>query len=113
LGAYLAFDAIRTRASGAVSGRAGPIAKCAIGHRAGKNCCAQFVSRAQDITDAGFKVELRSAAESSFAAPRHEVNMGNFYMDISRIRDELGYEPRYSPERAMADYTEWLRAHEM
>ncbi len=71
------------------------------------------IARAVEKAIPGFRVQLRGAAREPSGASRAEANMGNFYMDISRIRDELGYEPRYSPERAMADYTEWLRAHEM
>lgn len=71
------------------------------------------IARAAEQAIPGFKVQLRSAAQDSSDASGPEVNMGNFYMDISRLRDELGYEPRYTPERAMAEYTEWLRTHEM
>ena len=70
------------------------------------------IARAVEKAIPGFKVQLRSAAPASSASSR-EVDMGNFYMDISRIRDELGYEPRYSTERAIADYADWLRTHEM
>jgi UDP-glucose 4-epimerase len=30
-------------------------------------------------------------------------------LDISRIREDTGYEPQYDLERAMADYVAWLR----
>lgn len=33
------------------------------------------------------------------------------YMDISRIRQELGYEPEYDLERGVADYVAWLRSN--
>jgi UDP-glucose 4-epimerase len=32
------------------------------------------------------------------------------YLDISRIRQDTGYEPAYDTERAVADYISWLRA---
>lgn len=32
------------------------------------------------------------------------------YMDISLIRDEVGYEPRFTTEAAVADYIGWLQA---
>ena len=32
----------------------------------------------------------------------------NNYLDMSRARDELGFENRYTPETAMADYIAWL-----
>lgn len=34
----------------------------------------------------------------------------DFYLDITRIRQDTGYEPRYDTERAVADYVAWLRA---
>ncbi len=32
-------------------------------------------------------------------------------MDISKAREELGYEPRYKMEAALKDYSEWLKAN--
>ncbi len=34
------------------------------------------------------------------------------YMDTSRIRRELGFEPAYTIESGMADYVAWLREHD-
>ena len=34
----------------------------------------------------------------------------NSYADITRIRTELGYEPRYTAESAVAEYIAWLEA---
>lgn len=34
------------------------------------------------------------------------------YMDISRVRDELGYEPRLTLQAGIADYATWLATHE-
>ena len=33
-----------------------------------------------------------------------------FEMDISRIREDTAFEPRYDTQRAVADYLSWLRA---
>ena len=38
-------------------------------------------------------------------------NRPNAYMDNSRIREEVGYRPEYNPERAIAEYIDWLRKH--
>lgn len=32
------------------------------------------------------------------------------YQDLTRIREDTGYEPEFSTEEAIADYVEWLRA---
>ena len=34
----------------------------------------------------------------------------NAYLDISRIRDEFGFEPAYSVDDGAADYFDWLGA---
>ena len=34
----------------------------------------------------------------------------NAYLDISRIRQEFGFEPAYSVTEGVADYFDWLRA---
>ncbi|MCW2914908.1 MAG: hypothetical protein JWN52_2976 [Actinomycetia bacterium] len=34
----------------------------------------------------------------------------DIYLDITRIRQDTGYQPAYDPERAVADYLGWLRA---
>ena len=35
---------------------------------------------------------------------------GNAYLDMTRIKNETGYEPEFPVEKAMADYVGWLRA---
>jgi UDP-glucose 4-epimerase len=32
------------------------------------------------------------------------------WLDISRLRQDTGYEPAYDTERSVADYVGWLRA---
>ncbi|NPT54923.1 NAD-dependent epimerase/dehydratase family protein [Paraburkholderia elongata] len=71
------------------------------------------IARAVEKAIPGFEIRLRPAAQPSEVGPGREVSMGNFYMDISRIGHELGYAPRYSMERAIAEYADWLRTHEM
>ncbi len=31
------------------------------------------------------------------------------YMEITRIREEVGYQPQYDLEQGVADYIDWLR----
>jgi UDP-glucose 4-epimerase len=63
----------------------------------------------QDLADAlakavpGARFELPEGRNPRATAP-------DFYLDISRIREDAGYEPAYNVERAAADYVEWLRA---
>jgi UDP-glucose 4-epimerase len=35
------------------------------------------------------------------------------YLDITRLRADTGFEPEYDVERAVPDYVDWLRAHEI
>jgi UDP-glucose 4-epimerase len=34
------------------------------------------------------------------------------YLDITRLRQDTGFEPRYDVERAVPDYADWLRTHD-
>jgi UDP-glucose 4-epimerase len=34
------------------------------------------------------------------------------YLDITRLRQDTGFEPRYDVERAVSDYADWLRTHD-
>jgi UDP-glucose 4-epimerase len=36
-------------------------------------------------------------------------NRPNAYMDNARIREDVAYHPEYNPERAIAEYIDWLR----
>ena len=40
--------------------------------------------------------------------PRHRPNA---YLDIARVKQEVGYRPEYTIERALEEYIEWLRKH--
>ena len=40
--------------------------------------------------------------------PRYRPNA---YLDIARLKQEVGYQPQYSIERAVAEYVDWLRTH--
>jgi UDP-glucose 4-epimerase len=41
---------------------------------------------------------------------RNPASPGSVYNDISRIKADTGYEPRFQVEQAMPDYIAWLRA---
>jgi nucleoside-diphosphate-sugar epimerase len=55
----------------------------------------------------GFKIQLRSRDSG---APG-DTGMNGICMDISRARAELGYEPAYSIDQAMAEYAVWLQEY--
>ncbi|HLN87511.1 MAG TPA: NAD(P)-dependent oxidoreductase [Candidatus Limnocylindrales bacterium] len=38
-------------------------------------------------------------------------NRPNAYMDISRLNQEVGYQPEYSLERGVGEYIDWLKNH--
>jgi UDP-glucose 4-epimerase len=50
----------------------------------------------------GFEAELKDG-NGPTARPKS-------YLDITRIREDTGYEPKFSTEAAIADYVGWLRA---
>jgi UDP-glucose 4-epimerase len=40
--------------------------------------------------------------------PRYRPNA---YLDIARLKQEVGYRPEYTIERAVAEYLDWLKIH--
>jgi len=50
-------------------------------------------------------------AEENQPLASRDAAMRGLYMDIGRARAELGYEPAYSVDDAMAEYSDWLRQH--
>jgi len=63
----------------------------------------------QELVDAiavalpGTKLALPEGHDEELPLPR-------IFLDISRLRQDAGYEPAYDTERAVADYIAWLRA---
>jgi UDP-glucose 4-epimerase len=63
--------------------------------------------------------ELADAVRSVISDARIELKPGanprggprDNYLDLSRVRDEFGFEPRFPVERGIPDYLEWLRTH--
>jgi UDP-glucose 4-epimerase len=58
-----------------------------------------------DVVAAIASVEPGFAAELPTSDP-HPVN----WLDITRLREDTGFEPRFDTATAAADYIEWLRA---
>ena len=67
---------------------------------------AEF-ARAVERARPGYRIELRTRDGSTGPA----AGMDGVWMDISRARTELGYEPSYSVDQAIADYAAWLSEH--
>ena len=51
----------------------------------------------------GMQIELQPGH-----GPQHRPSA---YMDNTRIREEVGYRPEYTIERAITEYIYWLRRH--
>jgi UDP-glucose 4-epimerase len=64
----------------------------------------------QELVDAVMKaapdarIELKPGANPN-------GNPANNYLDLTRVKDEFGFEPRYPIERGLPDYIEWLKTH--
>lgn len=61
--------------------------------------------------------ELVAAIQASVPGAKPELTAGSspnsrrdFYMDLSRIRADVGYEPQWQVERSIPDYVAWLKA---
>lgn len=71
------------------------------------NIAAGAAVKNKDVLAAAKKVVPGAQFEMQPArSPRARENP---YLDIGRIHDELGYQPQYDIDRAMADYVGWLR----
>jgi nucleoside-diphosphate-sugar epimerase len=70
---------------------------------------AEF-ARAVERAVPGVTFALRSLGAESPAATRDSAMRG-LWMDIGRAREDLGYEPLYSVDGAIAEYVDWLRVH--
>jgi UDP-glucose 4-epimerase len=51
----------------------------------------------------GFQIKLEPGH-----GPRYRPNA---YLDITRVREEVGYQAEYDLERGVAEYLQWLRSH--
>jgi UDP-glucose 4-epimerase len=43
---------------------------------------------------------------------RNPARPPDSYLDITRLRDDTGFEPEYDVERSVRDYVDWLRTHD-
>ena len=50
-------------------------------------------------------------AKISLAPGRSPRFVPEFYLDLTRVRDEVGYEPQYDIRSAIKDYVSWLRSN--
>jgi nucleoside-diphosphate-sugar epimerase len=57
-----------------------------------------------------FSIALRTL-NAGRHGPTRDQAMRGLWMDISRAREELGYEPIYSVAAGIAEYADWLRVH--
>jgi UDP-glucose 4-epimerase len=50
-------------------------------------------------------------AQISLQSGRSPQYRPNAYMDITRIKEEVGYRPRYNFKQGVEEYIDWLRSH--
>jgi UDP-glucose 4-epimerase len=50
-------------------------------------------------------------AQVSLQPRRNPRYRPNAYMDISRIKEDVGYRPQYDIKRGVEEYIDWLRSH--
>jgi UDP-glucose 4-epimerase len=50
-------------------------------------------------------------AQINLLPGRNPQHKSNAYMDISRIKEDVGYRPQYDVERGVEEYIDWLRRH--
>jgi UDP-glucose 4-epimerase len=50
-------------------------------------------------------------AQISLRPGRNPLYRPNAYMDITRIKEDVGYQPQYDIKRSVEEYLDWLRSH--
>ncbi|HXV84491.1 MAG TPA: NAD(P)-dependent oxidoreductase, partial [Candidatus Binatia bacterium] len=50
-------------------------------------------------------------AQISLQPGRSSGYRPNAYMDITRIKEEVGYRPQYSIKQGVTEYIDWLKTH--
>jgi len=50
-------------------------------------------------------------AQISLQPGRNPRYRPNTYMDITRVKEEVGYRPKYDIKRGVEEYIDWLRSH--
>jgi len=50
-------------------------------------------------------------AQISLQPGRNPRYRPNAYMDITRIKEDVGYRPKYDTKRGVEEYIDWLRSH--
>jgi UDP-glucose 4-epimerase len=73
---------------------------------------AYNISAEQPITYGEFAESVRSVvpdAQIGLLRGRSPQQRANAYLDISRIKDELGYRQQYSVREGIEEYIDWLR----
>jgi UDP-glucose 4-epimerase len=73
------------------------------------NVAAGRTTTYKELAAAIKKVVLDAQIELPEGRDPNELGQ-DLYLDITRIRQDTGYQPAYDTERAVADYIGWLRA---
>ena len=74
-------------------------------HRTYNIGCGRAISNAEFVEAVSKAKPSSTIAIQPGRGPRYREDA---YMDVSRVRSELGFEPRYGHEQAIAEYIEWL-----
>lgn len=76
------------------------------------NVSSNIHATARDVLEALYKVapDAKAVLGLEVAEQPHEPN--NVYLEIGRIREDLGWSPRFNLETMLADYVEWVKAND-
>ncbi len=64
----------------------------------------------QELADAVMKAAPEARIELKPGA-NPKGGPANNYLDLTRVKDEFGFEPQYPIEKGLPDYIDWLRTH--
>jgi nucleoside-diphosphate-sugar epimerase len=76
------------------------------------NASSEVRVSAKDIIDAAVRVAPREAERLQLLATPRASDKQSYYIDISRIKQDFGWAPKFSSlDAIIADYLDWLRSH--
>jgi nucleoside-diphosphate-sugar epimerase len=76
------------------------------------NVSSGVIPTAHDVLATLYKILPEAQARLGLEIPPQLAPVPPDYLDITRIKEDLGWTPRYDLESMFTDYLEWLRAHE-
>jgi UDP-glucose 4-epimerase len=81
-----------------------------LGHRI-YNVSSNIHVTARETLEALYRVAPESEPELKLSVEEQATTRSDDYLDITRIRGDLGWRPKFTIDMMLADYVAWLRSN--